>query len=69
MSCDLRHLYKLSFPFPKEASHEIWLWLVMGFLRRRALKILAIYMYITPGQGQTTPWGKLFFINTFIQSI
>ena len=24
-SCDLGHLYKLSFPFPKEASHEIWL--------------------------------------------
>ena len=24
-SCDLDHLYKLSFPLPKEAPHEIWL--------------------------------------------
>ena len=23
--CDLNHLYKLSFPLPKEAPHEIWL--------------------------------------------
>ena len=24
-SCELDHLYKLSFPLPKEASHKIWL--------------------------------------------
>ena len=24
LSCDLDHLYKLSFPFPKEDPHEIW---------------------------------------------
>ena len=24
-SCDLGHLYKLSFPLPKEAQHKIWL--------------------------------------------
>ena len=23
-SCDLNHLYKLSFPLPKEAPHKIW---------------------------------------------
>ena len=23
--CDLDHLYKLSFPLPKEAPHKIWL--------------------------------------------
>ena len=23
-SCELYNLYKLSFPIPKEASHEIW---------------------------------------------
>ena len=23
-SCDLDHLYKLSFPLPKEALHKIW---------------------------------------------
>ena len=25
LSCDLDHLYKLSFPLPKEAPHKIWL--------------------------------------------
>ena len=29
-SCDLDHLYKLSFPLPKEAPHK-WLWLVKRF--------------------------------------
>ena len=24
-SCDLKHLYKISFHLPKEAPHEIWL--------------------------------------------
>ena len=24
-SCDLDHLYKLSFPLPQEAPYEIWL--------------------------------------------
>ena len=27
--------------------------------------MMVIYKYIAPGQGQTTPWGKLFFINAF----
>ena len=27
-SCDLDHLYKFSFPLPKEAQHKIWLRLV-----------------------------------------
>ena len=25
LSCDLDHLYKLSFPLPKDAPHEVWL--------------------------------------------
>ena len=37
-SCDLHHLYKLLFPHPKEAPHEIWLWLVKWF-QRRSLKM------------------------------
>ena len=37
-SCDLDHLYKLSFPLPKEAPHKIWLWSAKRFLRRRCLK-------------------------------
>ena len=28
---------------------------------------MVIYMYIVPGQGQTTPWGHLFFINSIFQ--
>ena len=38
-SCDLDHLYKLSFPLPKEAPHKIWLWLAKRFQRRRRLKM------------------------------
>ena len=34
-SRDLDHLYKLSFPLPKEAPHKIWLWLVKRFQIRR----------------------------------
>ena len=37
-SCDLDHLCKLLFPFPSEASNEIWLWLAKRF-RRRSLKL------------------------------
>ena len=39
-SCDLDHLYKLSFPLPKEAPHKIWLWLAKRFQRRRCLNIV-----------------------------
>ena len=34
------HLYKLSFPLPKEAPHKIWLWLAKRFQRRRCLNIV-----------------------------
>ena len=37
---DLDHLYKLSFPLPKEAPHKIWLRLAKGFQRRRHLKMV-----------------------------
>ena len=67
--CDPDHLYKLSFSLPKEAPHEIWHQLAKWFQRRRCLKIMVMYMYIAPGQGQTTPWGQIVFINSIIQSI
>ena len=35
----------------------------------RCLIIMVTYMYIAPGQGQTTPWGQILFVNTIIQSI
>ena len=39
-SCDLDRLIKLSFPYPMEARHKIWLQLAMQFLRKRNLKML-----------------------------
>ena len=39
-SCDLDHLYKLSFPLPKEAPHKIWLWLAKRIQRRSCLNIV-----------------------------
>ena len=39
-SCDLDHIYKLSFPLPKEARHKFWLWLAKRFQRRRCLNIV-----------------------------
>ena len=46
-SCDLYHLYKLSFPLPTETPHKIWAWLAKRF-HRRYLKIIIIYMCIAP---------------------
>ena len=39
-SYDQDHLYKLSFPLPKEAPHKIWLWLAKRFQRRRCFTLL-----------------------------
>ena len=58
-SCDLDHLYTLSFPLPKAGKHKIWHRLAKQFQRKRCLKPMVIYMYIAPGQGQTTP-GVIF---------
>ena len=30
---------------------------------------LFLYMYIAPGQGQTTPWGQNFYININLLSL
>ena len=60
-SCDLDHLYRLSFPLTKEAPNEIWHWLAERF-QRRCLKMLVIYMYIARGQGQTSP-GVIFSLS------
>ena len=58
-SCDLYHLYKLSFPLPKMALNEIWHLLAKRF-QRRCLNKMVIYMSIALGQKQTTPWGHIF---------
>ena len=39
-SCDLDHLYKPTFPLPKEAPHKIWLGLAKWFQRRRRLNMV-----------------------------
>ena len=39
-SCDPDSANKLLFPYPTEASYEIWLQLAQRFLRRRSLKIV-----------------------------
>ena len=39
-SCDLDHLCKLWFPFPKEAPHEIWFLLAKRLQGRRSLKMV-----------------------------
>ena len=50
--------YKLSFPLPKEAPHQIWLWSAGQFLRRRCLKMWMddgrTHDRWTPKQGYTS---------------
>ena len=41
-SCDLYHLHELSFPLPKEVSHEIWHCLPIGFREEDFLIIMVI---------------------------
>ena len=67
-SCDLYHLYKISFPLPRETPHKIWAWLAKRF-QRSSLKIIIIYMYIAPGQGQTTPGVKFLSLTVSYHSV
>ena len=53
-SCDLDHLYKLSFPLPKEAPHKIWLLLANWFQRRRRLKLWTDGRRRATGDGRRT---------------
>ena len=62
-------IYINLFPLPKDDPHEVWLRLAKRFQRRRCFNIMEIYMYIAPGQGQTTPRGQIFFINIKFLSI
>ena len=39
------------------------------FFSKRCLKIMVIYMYIVPGQWQTTSWVPVFYIYINIQSL
>ena len=51
---DLDHFYKLSFPLPKDAPHEVWLWLAKRFQRRRSLKL-----WIDDGQKDNGSWPPI----------
>ena len=63
-SCDLDHLYKLSLPLPKEAPHEIWLWLAKRVLDRKIFENgLHIHVY-SPGAGADNPLVSTFFSLT-----
>ena len=39
-SCDLDHLYKLLFSFPRRLYMKFWVWLAKRFQRRRCLNIV-----------------------------
>ena len=56
-------------PFPRRLHIKFGFDWPSGLREKRSLKMVVIYMYIAPGQRQTTPLESMFFINTFIQSI
>ena len=60
-SCDLYHLPKLSFPLPKEDSHEIWHLLAERF-QRRCLKIMVIYMRADLTKGSLGHFSSFYVI-------
>ena len=61
--CYQVHSCKFMSPLPKKAPYKIWLILAKRFQRRRCLKQEVIYMYIVPGQEQTTLWANIFANN------
>ena len=52
-----------SLHLPNDAPHIVWLLLAKRFQRRRCLNNMVIYMYKTPGQGQTNPEGQAFSLT------
>ena len=44
----------------KKISFEVWFYMYF---------CLFLYMYIAPGQGQTTPWGQNFYFNINLLSL
>ena len=61
-------IYKFMCPLPKEAPHNLAL---IGHVvtEKEMFEKMVIYMYIAPGQGQTTPWGQFFFKNVILMLI
>ena len=60
---NLNRQYKLSFPLPKDASHEIWIETIeIGDNLENFETCGHIHLY-SLGQGQTTPWGQMFSLT------
>ena len=60
-ACDLTHLYKLSFPLPKNTPREVWLRLAQRFQRRRRLKSVVNNYNYNDGRrrmGIREPYGS-----------
>ena len=57
LACDLGHLYKLSFPFPKEASHEILALIGHGFFEKKSFENIGHIHVYNPGAGADNPLG------------
>ena len=69
-SCDLDHLYilyKLLFPLPKNAPHEVWLLLAKRF-QRRSLNIMVICI-LPQGGGRPAPGVQVFFFQNHKSSV
>ena len=55
-SCHFRHLLQVS-------KKSLWSLILYNFF------FMILYMYIAPGQGLTTPWGRNFDVNRNILSL
>ena len=68
-SCDLYHLYKLSFPLPKKAPHEIRALIGQEVSEKKMFENNGYIHVYSPGAGANNPLGSNFFINSIIQLI
>ena len=40
-----------------------------GFVENCFLEMVALYMYIVHGQGQTTPWGQIYSLTHLVSQL
>ena len=59
-SCDLYHLYKLSFPLPRETPYKIWGLIGHAVSEKMFENNYYIHVY-SPGIGADNPLGSNFF--------
>ena len=63
-SCDLDHLYKLSFPF----TRRLYIKFGLAFSKKTFENNGYVHVY-SPGAGANNPWGQFILINSIIQAI